>query len=524
MRAPEMTIVGLPPASGPVGNVEARAGRILRVCVHSLGVLVVLAFGADVVLALFHVPLDSREGWNAYLADAVFGGTLYPHAPSMLFNNYPPLSFLVAAAAGKLAGDDIMAGRAIALLCTAATALFVRAMARAMGCRRRESGFAALLFLAGPWLLSEFGGIDDPQMLGQAIGSAGFALIVADTRRQFTWAGALLLVLAGFVKPIFVVQPLALLIWLTIHERRIAIRFTVFGLMYTAAGIAAADWLFGSGLIAHIISSRVYDLSATISHPGTWLLTGFVPLAASLYLFRLPRDRHAQLCAIYAVAAIFCGAFFSGGEGVGGNAMFDASIAVSLGTAVFVNRMRRGVTPPKWLGSRAVVSVALISTAALCTDLAAQMSTRVGVFRHGNYLFPQQASNPQQVVSTDIEFLDSRSGATLCETLALCYWANKAPEVDAFNLTQAFKRHSRGQQDLIRLLDNRHYATVELDRRSHFNYSQLLHCAFARNYRLHHADQVGVFLVPRVTNSVKPTAPTGHCSSDFDRFLSGYMK
>lgn len=163
---------------------------------------------------------------------------------------------------------------------------------------------------------------------------------------------------------------------------------------------------------------------------------GIRPLAASLYLFWLPRDRHAQLCAIYAVVAIICGMFFSGGEGVGGNAMFDASIAVSLGAGLFVNRMRRGVIPPKWLGSRAVVFVVLISTTALCIDLVAQMWMRISDFRHGNYLF-SQASNPRQAVSTDIEFLDSRNGATLCETLALCYWANKAPEVDAFKLTQA---------------------------------------------------------------------------------------
>jgi hypothetical protein len=523
MHAPDIRLEEWPPAAGRVRNASATAGRMVRLCVYILGVMVLAAVAADVLLALFHIPLDPREGWNAYHADAVFSGALYPRPPSMLYNNYPPLSFLVAGATGKLTGDNIIAGRVIALLSTAVTAFVIRAMARAMGCGRSESIFAALLFLASPWLLSEFGGIDDPQMLGQAIGSAGFALLVADNERRFTWAGALLLVLAGFVKPIFLSQPLALLIWFAIADRRSAIRFAAFGLAYTATGVAATDWLFGTGLVAHIVSSRVYDLSATVSHPGTWLLTGLVPLAASLYLLRISHDRYAQLCAIYAVVALICGAFFSGGEGVGGNAMFDASIAVSLGAAVFVNRMRRGATPPKWLGDRAAVFVALISTAALGLDFVAQTTARISDLRYGNSFFVQ-TSSPRQTVLADIQFLGGRSGATLCETLALCYWANKAPEVDAFNLTQAFKRHSRKEQDLVGLLDNRHYATVELDRRSHFNYSPLLHCAFARNYRLHHADQFGVFLVPRDTNGVRPAASAGDCSSDFDRFLSGYTK
>ncbi len=85
---------------------------------------------------------------------------------------------------------------------------------------------------------------------------------------------------------------------------------------------------------------------------GTWLITGFVPLAATLYLFRYLHDRYASLCAIYAVTAIVFGVFFSGGQGVAGNAMFDASIAVALGAGVFINRIRAGAVPPGLLGAR----------------------------------------------------------------------------------------------------------------------------------------------------------------------------
>ena len=44
----------------------------------------------------------------------------------------------------------------------------------------------------------------------------------------------------------------------------------------------------------------------------------------------------------------------------------------------------------------------------------------------------------RQVASRDIAFLRGRPGPVLCETLALCYWAKKGPEVDVFNVGQQF--------------------------------------------------------------------------------------
>lgn len=473
---------------------QGRDSQILAACIAALGVLVTFAFVRNLSLAFLQVPLDPREGWNAYHAAAAFGGRLYPVFPSMMFNNYPPVSFLLVGGLGKLIGDNIVAGRLLALISTAGTALCVGAAARSMGCRKIEAALSALLFVASPWILSNYAVIDDPQMLGQFLGCAGFALVVRRTGNgRAIAAGALLLTLAGFTKQMFVSQPLALVVWLAIYEPRNALRLGGYMVLLAILGIVAAKFIFGTILIEHIVSARVYAFSRAISHPGTWLITGFVPLAATLYLFRYLHDRYASLCAIYAVTAIVFGVFFSGGQGVAGNAMFDASIAVALGAGVFINRIRAGAVPPGLLGARPAAKFTFACAVPIAIAFVAQM------------LGAHPAAFDRAIARADIGFVGAQPGPALCEMLSFCYWAHKAPQVDTFNLTQAFMRHARSETDLVRLLDARYFQAIQLDRRSAF--PARLRCSVAQNYRLDHTDEFGVFLLPRQEASSAKRTP-----------------
>lgn len=455
-------------------------------CVIGMGLVALLAFAEDASLVFLRMPLSNNEGWNAYHAAAAFAGGLYPNPPGMMYNNYPPLSFVVVGALGNLIGDNIFAGRIIALVSTAVAALSIAAAARAMKCGKVEAALCALLFLASPWLLAEYAMYDDPQMLGQALGCAGFALVVRSTDRNGTNApGALLLTLAAFVKHIFVAQPIALFLWLGFCKPRAALSLALFGGAFAATGLAISNLAFKTDLVGHIASARIFEFSRTMGHPGTWLITEFVPLLAALLNFRYPRDRHARLCAIYAVTAFALGVLFSGGDGVGGNAMFDASIAVALGTGVLVNRLRTGAAAPAWIGRGAVAKIAFACAVPMTAALAANMATA------------RPSAADRAIARADIDFVANRPGPALCEALSLCYWARKTPQVDPFNLTQAFKRRARSEADLLRLLDARYFSTVQLSRRSAFSYSPVWGRAFARNYRLDHVDRFGEFMLPR---------------------------
>ncbi|NVN31400.1 hypothetical protein HUK83_13805, partial [Endobacter medicaginis] len=83
------------------------------------------------------IPLDYNEGWNAgFAARAVMPGTgpLYPGPDTLVFNNYPPLGFLIVGAAGRwLVGDMIVAGRIIALLGLLASGALVALCLRRLG-------------------------------------------------------------------------------------------------------------------------------------------------------------------------------------------------------------------------------------------------------------------------------------------------------------------------------------------------------------------------------------------------------
>ncbi len=93
-------------------------------------VLRAVAVWRVIAVAGLWVPLDPNEGWNAYHTAAVLGGSpLYPDPSGYLVNNYPPLSFYVVAALGRLLGDTIVAGRILSLLSLAAIAISLYAAA-----------------------------------------------------------------------------------------------------------------------------------------------------------------------------------------------------------------------------------------------------------------------------------------------------------------------------------------------------------------------------------------------------------
>src|ERR1700761_6927210 len=67
--------------------------------------------------AQFLVEIWFTEAWNAYYqAAAATGAKLYPSADQLIVNNYPPLSFYVIGALGKLTGSSLLAGRALSIV------------------------------------------------------------------------------------------------------------------------------------------------------------------------------------------------------------------------------------------------------------------------------------------------------------------------------------------------------------------------------------------------------------------------
>jgi hypothetical protein len=435
------------------------------------------------------IPFDPNEGWNAYhTAAAMIGGSPYPPPRSFLTNNYPPLSFYIVGALGRAIGDMIIAGRLVSLAAFLAVAGSIAAASRLMGCSWAESLFAALVFAACLLLNSNYVGMDDPQLLGHAVAMGGFLLLLRQHRDVAAIvAAALLFTLAFFIKHNLIVLPLAVTIWLAFQDRMSALRLTIAGSAFLAAGLIAFRLVYGFGLIGVLNSARVFAAQLLVVNLSSWLIWGLLPLVVAGFLFSTRRhDKYVVLCALYSAIGFVVGVSYFGGKGVDVNAMFDADIALALVGGLALDRLSERGTRYQ----AAIIAAYLVPIAfGLWSNFDSDW------FTSDYWLHPM--SDEAIAAQQDIRFLKVHSGPAMCEMLAFCYWAGKPAEVDVFNTGQQFAAHSRSDGTLIQMLGRHRFAAVQLDTLSPFALGDHVHLALNRSYRIDHTNDDGVFLIPR---------------------------
>jgi hypothetical protein len=449
----------------------------------ALGVAVGLMHVACVIG--IHVPLDPNEGWNAAFADlAMRTGSPYPPTQSYLVNNYPPLSFYLVGALGKVTGDAIVAGRFVALAAFLAVTLGIDAVARRMGCTRTEALFAALLFAAQLMLTTDYVGMDDPQLLGHAVAMGGLLLALREPRtpRDMVFAAALF-VLAFFVKHSLVALPVAVAAWLVLAERRLAVTFAVSGVVFLLFGMGVFKSVFGTDLFAQLDSARSFSFANVAQGLAQWLAWSAIPLAGAVALFVIARhEREAMLCVLYASVSVAIGAYFFGGAGVDANAMFDADIALALSMGVLLNRLGAGVL-------RAGAALLLLVPVAIgVTHLDAD-------WMESDYWWHPMAVERGEAAA-EIALIRAAPGPVLCDMLSLCVWAGKPAEIDTFNMQQAFVTGRRSDRPLAEAIAEHHYGLIALETDAPA-LTQRIRDAVARHYRPVRRDQDRVFYAPR---------------------------
>jgi hypothetical protein len=447
----------------------------------------------QVVAALTpRVPLDPNEGWNAYHAAAALAGHgLYPGPSSFMTNNYPPLSFYVVGVLGRAFGDNIVAGRVLSLTSFLFVAGGIAMLARKWNCSRSEALFAAFVFAASLLVFSDYVGMDDPQLFGHALQFCGFLLLVFARRRLplIDCLAAALFVAGGFVKHNLAALPLATVIWLATLDRQRAARLAAATIAFTAGGLLAFRLGFGFDLLSRLNSPRTYSVAQLLANFCGWIAWAGLPLAATLAAgVRCPRDDGARFAAIYALTGMLLGLAFLGGAGVDVNAMFDADIAIALGAALAVARLR--MAP---LGRRLVpwTAAALAVPFVVGLVMAYDPDWRTADF----WLHPMQ--DETALAESDIAWLRARPGLVMCETLSLCYWAGKPAEADVFNLDQQLKTRTRNEEPFLATLAARKFAAIQLEAIVPFPLPASARNVMLANYRIVRSNDDGAFLVPR---------------------------
>lgn len=433
----------------------------------------------------FHVPFDPNEGWNATFADlAMRTGSPYPPAQSYLVNNYPPLSFYLVGGLGRLTGDAIVMGRIVALASFLAVTLGIDAAARRMGCGRIEALFAALFFAAQLMLTTDYVGMNDPQLLGHAVAMGGLLIVLREPRtpRDMVFAAALL-VIAFFIKHNLVALPVAIAIWLSLADRRLAVTFAGSGVVFLLVGLGVFETVFGTSLLAQIDSARTFAWGNVLTGTSLWLHWSAIPLAGATALFVIARhERDAMLCMIYTVVATLTGLYFLGGAGVDANALFDADIALALSMGVLLNRL--GLTALRSAAAVLLLIPAAIGVANLDAD-----------WTESDFWWHPMAVERGETAA-QIALIRTAQGPVLCDMLSLCIWAGKPAEVDTFNMQQAFLTGRRSDRPLADAIAQHHYALIELET-DVLALTPRIRDAIARHYTIVRRDHDRVIFAPR---------------------------
>ena len=419
-----------------------------------LGLALVLAL-YPLIRSVFDFEIDFNEGWNGYFQlRAVAGQPLYSGYPAYFANNYPPLSFFFVGALGGLIGDPVLAGRLVSLAALAAIALACGSIVRSAGGGKWERLLAVatcvLLFAA---FATDYLGMDDPQLLGQAFATWALAVHLggaASVRR--TLIAACLVTVSVMTKHNLVLVPLLItgdvllrgtartrIAWVASGAALAAISF---GLLYALAGTAP---------FAMILAARTWEVDRAFLFTIEILARYQAPIAvvgAGLYAAR--RRRPAGLILVYLIAAIALGTMWSGGTSTDINVFFDLSIALAIGAGLAAIELReRGVGP------RRLALFALLANAGVLF-FAPQALGRFGVDMAG------EMAERERLFREDTAWLKARSGKILCQSQLLCLRSGKPLFYDSFNATQAMRAGTLPRDTLTGMLARREIAVVQI--------------------------------------------------------------
>jgi hypothetical protein len=435
---------------------------------------VVLCLMIVTMLALFWFPLvrtfanvevNYNEGWNAYRAAMVARGIPLYGAPPQGFGTataYPPISFHLIGLLGT-ANTFTLIGRCVSLIALIATGLFVALIVKKAGGSRQAAVFSFLLYEIGIALLrADRIGMYDPQLLGEALSAAGLYFYVRNpVSRRLLCLSALLFCLAGFTKQNLIAFPAAVGIDLLFRSWKAFVTWAG-AMLVSGGGLLAATLLVdGRYFLLHLMGGgggRSYSVWMAWSgyHHYVLIFQSLLVIATawSIYAFRTRRVLVLAFVLTHILAFLL-----AGGYGVDLNIFFNAFAATVIACGLALSDITSSIL--------AMRPGAFNATASTMFGL---FFISVMIFVPGQLRLDRQQLRalPAQVkeFSKAVEFLKSRPGPALCESLLLCYQSGKPFEYEPFSVRDQLKTGRLHEDDVLQLLRTYHFQTVEIALRS----------------------------------------------------------
>lgn len=405
-----------------------------------------------------HFAVNYNEGWNSYLqTKAATGVPIYGQPPEYIYANYPPLSFHLVGLVGRLTGDVVMAGRWISALSFFAIALLVALTVRRLTGASRCGIYAALAFMVFLGVFEpEYIGMNDPHLLGMAIGMAGLYCLVAGGAG--VWLSAALFAVSLFTKQSLMAVPAAAAIYLLRTSRRNLLRwlataaatsFVLLGLIY------AVD---GRYFLQHLALPRGYSF-ANIWEVAGWgaylvLFQAALAVAVCWCLFAARSGIESLAAWSFGLAHAFA-AWFGTGGGVNRNILFEPTVwlAVLLGLAA--------PYAAQWTAGRPRVKPLLAIV--LLLPFVGTWSWLMGGRIHADREEAARRPVAEAEYARALEVLRAHPGDAMCETPLMCFEAGKVQKYDPYMLGQLFVAGKLSEADLLRLVEERKLAAIELE-------------------------------------------------------------
>src|SRR6185503_960194 len=164
-----------------------------------------------------------NEGWNTYHArSAAVGVPLYATRPDRSAVNYPPLSFHLVGALGRVLGDINLAGRWLSIVSLVWITLCAALVARQISGDGIAGAFTGLFCLGWfTFFAPTYIGANDPQLIGHALILTALLLYTVGPESTPLVAGACILCCAaGFVKLNLLAFPAAMSLDVLWRSRR----------------------------------------------------------------------------------------------------------------------------------------------------------------------------------------------------------------------------------------------------------------------------------------------------------------
>ena len=350
-------------------------------------------------------------------------------------NNYPPLSYYLMGWLGQLFGDPLYVGRAVSILST---------LAHRRGRGRASCGNSAARAparcIAGFWFVATLArffefyvGMNEPQLFGLAVMSAGFAWFwKRHAEGRAVEPAVLVMVLAGFIKHNFIALPLVACSGSWLDNWRLGLRATLVGAAASALGLAICAFMFAPYFIPDMLFPRTYHLARALSthrppaiHPARDGAVGDLGLA------RARAARPARFTALLIGIALPLCLLQKSGAGVDENAQFELIFATAVGIGLAYDGLLRDPLRSGW--SPRTISAVVLGILIVRLLISSRLEFAYVLF---SPQYRAQAAEHAAITRAEAARTAAIPGPVACSNLVVCRMAGKPFVYDHFYITQ----------------------------------------------------------------------------------------